>query len=292
MFRQLSDKDRIISYGEVNNWVLIWTMVKVIVPELVFFCFSLTASAQIGSAGAMVGAFFWLIIFAVIDVLIYIQLKRRKMMYSYSNYYVTIGLLKSRDMVIPLDQITAVMVDSGIFGKIFNYGTITVLAPGAHASYMGVNTPYDFSISLMEQIEKRKQDVRENVDALAAPAREPVASPAQRPMQAAYQQAKYGSVNCIAGAYVGASYKIDSGEEIIIGRDPSLSHIVIDDGKVSKRHVIIRYDGTIDAYYVTDVSTNGVYLMNGQRLEAGKSTVLQRGTQIRVGHSENIFKLG
>ena len=289
MFRQLSDKDRIISYGEVNNWVLIWTMVKMIVPELIVIIFT-------ASKDSAVGAFLWLIVFAAVDAVAYYQMRGHKMMYSYSNYYVTIGILNTRDMVIPLDQITAVMVNSDTFGKIFNYGTITVLAPGARAAYMGVNSPYDFAISLMAQIEKRKQDVSGNADVLAAPTREPavqpVVQPVKKPAPAAYQPINYGSVVCIAGAYVGASYKVDSGEEIIIGREPSMSHIVIDDAKVSKRHVIIRYDGTIDAYYVTDVSTNGVYLMNGQRLEAGKGTVLQRGTQIRVGQSEKIFKLG
>jgi len=95
------------------------------------------------------------------------------------------------------------------------------------------------------------------------------------------------------GMYRNAVFKIKSGEELIIGRDAALSHIIVDTGaeKVSRKHCSIVYDGHLGQYIVTDYSSNGTYTEDGVRLPNKVMYSLPRGTTIYLGNRQNSFKL-
>ncbi|HEX7151349.1 MAG TPA: FHA domain-containing protein [Thermoanaerobaculia bacterium] len=73
----------------------------------------------------------------------------------------------------------------------------------------------------------------------------------------------YGSLLCSAGALEGQRWIIE-GDGFYIGRDATLSKVVVADSRVSKRHVrIVPRDGKV--YAIDQSSTNGTFL-NKQRI--------------------------
>jgi len=101
------------------------------------------------------------------------------------------------------------------------------------------------------------------------------------------------SIVGISGMYKGFSFPIASDEELILGRDAMLSHIVITENaeKISRKHLTVSFDSYDNVYMVTDHSSNGTYLADGTRLVANIPVKLQRGTVIYLAKKENSFKL-
>jgi len=98
----------------------------------------------------------------------------------------------------------------------------------------------------------------------------------------------------VTGMYRGAVFPLDNDEELIIGRDAMLSHIVITENaeKISRKHINISFDSYENVYMVTDLSSNGTYLEDGTRLIANIPVKLGRGTVIYLAKKENTFRLG
>ena len=96
------------------------------------------------------------------------------------------------------------------------------------------------------------------------------------------------------GMYKNAAFKIESGEEMFIGRDAAMSHIIVDTGaeKVSRKHCGIVYDGRRRHYIVCDYSSNGTFREDGGRLQEMMMTVLPCGATIYLGDRQNGFLLG
>lgn len=102
-----------------------------------------------------------------------------------------------------------------------------------------------------------------------------------------------GSIAWMDGQYNGCQFPVDPGKEVIIGRDPSVSNIVID-GKyttVSKRHCGIRFDSFSGLYTVTDYSSNGTYINGGTKLQPHTPLQLQPNTVVSIGKGSNSFRL-
>ena len=102
------------------------------------------------------------------------------------------------------------------------------------------------------------------------------------------------SIIGVSGMYKGVTFPLDSDEELIIGRDAMLSHIVITENaeKVSRKHITVSFDSYDNVYTVTDHSSNGTYLTDGTRLVANIPVKLQRGTIVYLAKKENTFELG
>jgi hypothetical protein len=103
-----------------------------------------------------------------------------------------------------------------------------------------------------------------------------------------------GFVTGVKGMYSGASFPIEDFEELIIGRDAALSHIVVNVGgeKISRKHCSISYDGEEGVYIVTDLSSNGTFRNNGTQLAHGTPVRLTPGSVIYLAKPENSFRLG
>ena len=68
----------------------------------------------------------------------------------------------------------------------------------------------------------------------------------------------YGMLTCTAGALEGQRFIVEE-EGFFIGRDPQFSKVVINDGRISKRHVhIVPRDGRVHA--IDEGSTNGTFI--------------------------------
>lgn len=103
-----------------------------------------------------------------------------------------------------------------------------------------------------------------------------------------------GSLTGLNGMYTGQTFKIVSGDELIIGRDSAFSNIILDENasKVSRKHCGIVYDHNRNVYQVTDYSSQGTFNdANGNRLTSNTPNIVQAGTVIYLGSKENRFKL-
>ena len=93
-----------------------------------------------------------------------------------------------------------------------------------------------------------------------------------------------GMLVCTSGPLQGQHFPIDE-NGFYIGRDPSLSSVVINDTRVSKRHVrIMPRNGKVFA--VDQNSTNGTS-MQGQRIT---EVQLKRGDEIVIGDNVAAFR--
>ena len=107
-------------------------------------------------------------------------------------------------------------------------------------------------------------------------------------------QSRSGSIIGVSGMYRNTGIDIPYGEEIILGRDAAMSHVIIDQDsdRVSRRHCGVRYNPADGTYIVTDYSTNGTFREDGSRLPANMPVALSRGTVIKLGSSQVSFRMG
>ena len=93
----------------------------------------------------------------------------------------------------------------------------------------------------------------------------------------------YGSIKFVSGVLAGQQFEVKP-EGVCIGRDGTMSQIVIADPRISKRHVWIGVrDGRVG---ITDQgSRNGTFL-NDPKSERITETVLSAGDTVILGESD------
>lgn len=101
-----------------------------------------------------------------------------------------------------------------------------------------------------------------------------------------------GMITGVKGMFGGAQIPLANGDEIVIGRDAEICHIVLEGQSISRKHCVIQYDGKTGHYIVTDYSANGTFLGNGSRLPKETPTPLSPGTVLWIGDAENTFQAG
>ena len=96
---------------------------------------------------------------------------------------------------------------------------------------------------------------------------------------------------CIEGAenepMLGTAIPIKENESIIVGRKAEEAHLVLMDGTISRKHCIIRKAPGVGVL-VKDVSKNGTFWENGQRLPYGTYTPVPSGSIIQLSHKTKL----
>lgn len=95
----------------------------------------------------------------------------------------------------------------------------------------------------------------------------------------------------ITGIFKGAEIPIAKGEVLVIGRDPSQCHVIIESNDISRKHCAVSFDEITGQYKVTDYSANGTFINNERRVMKNQPQFVQRGEVISVGGSKNSFRL-
>lgn len=95
----------------------------------------------------------------------------------------------------------------------------------------------------------------------------------------------------INGIFKGASIPVNVSEELIIGRDPSQCHLIIESEQVSRKHCSVSFDKITGQYRVTDFSSNGTFINNERRVMKNQPQFVPRGSVISIGDSSNSFRL-
>lgn len=97
------------------------------------------------------------------------------------------------------------------------------------------------------------------------------------------------AIQCIKGTYPGQVFQLQN-VEFSIGSQQGVN-LVLPDPYISRTHCTVRFNPSSGMYEVRDLSTNGIYLMNGARLQKEVYTSLQRGTIICLGSTNQQLRL-
>lgn len=97
-------------------------------------------------------------------------------------------------------------------------------------------------------------------------------------------------VTVLSGDYKGASIEVDT--SIMVGRDPRVCQLVMDENQISRKHCKISYNYNTGRYLVTDHSSNGTYYDEGRKMDENVVTELKAGTVITLGKDGVRLKLG
>ncbi len=83
------------------------------------------------------------------------------------------------------------------------------------------------------------------------------------------------------GPFVGSVVSFDEGTEWLLGRDPSLSTVVIEDPMVSRKHARLFVEN--DLFYLENLSKVNPIQINGELFEEAR--VLEEGDEVQIGNT-------
>lgn len=100
-----------------------------------------------------------------------------------------------------------------------------------------------------------------------------------------------GKIRITRGTMAGAEITCMPGEQIVVGRDPAVSDLILSHAKVSRKHFVIQYTEETDQYEIFCFSDNGIYLSSGGKIGKGQHANLARGTGIMMADGEEAMSL-
>ena len=68
------------------------------------------------------------------------------------------GLISTHALDAPLNKVQNASVSNGLFGKIFNYGTVRIDTAAGKYTFYGIKNPNNFKTMLMNQIDQYEED--------------------------------------------------------------------------------------------------------------------------------------
>lgn len=101
-----------------------------------------------------------------------------------------------------------------------------------------------------------------------------------------------GALVFIKGTLLGTIIRIRDEKEIVIGRDPIQSDVVIRTMSVSRKHCKITFHKASGNYSLIDCSKNGVYRKDGKQLPPKTEIIIESGDELWIGDEKNIIRLG
>lgn len=105
-------------------------------------------------------------------------------------------------------------------------------------------------------------------------------------------QGKTGAFVCVQGMYLGSIIRIKPKQKILIGRDGSVSDMIVNLPAVSRTHCAVTYHADRSEYEIVDFSSNGTFVGEGFRLVKDEKYVLKPGTEVCFGDRSTVYKLG
>ena len=82
-----------------------------------------------------------------------IKIFTTKLQFSNKKIHGKIGLLNTKELDTPLNKVNNISISQGLFGKIFNYGTINITSSSGAYNFPYISKPNDFKNALLNQIE-------------------------------------------------------------------------------------------------------------------------------------------
>lgn len=147
-----------------------------------------------------------------------------------------------------------------------------------------------FDTRINSEFAERMDSVEHKVRILEAGANR---YPAPQPQPQVHSGAKSSLIG-IKGKYNGTRFEIGDGESVTFGREIQKCNIVFDekDGTISRVHCTVKYVAAENAFYVTDLSSNGTFMDGNMKIGKTNTKKVEAGTVISFGNGENAFRLG
>ena len=113
--------------------------------------------------------FFWLIFIPTIKAIkATISYKNTELAITNKRIIGKIGFVSTQSLDAPLNKIQNVSTNNGFWGKIFNYGIVTVNTAAGQFCFDGIKNIEDFKRKVMNQIEEYEEDrVKEQAQQMA-----------------------------------------------------------------------------------------------------------------------------
>lgn len=111
------------------------------------------------------------------------------------------------------------------------------------------------------------------------------------------EQLHNAGIVIIQGQMQGAELNMVSGEKITVGRDPSVSNLILPGKKVSRKHCSIQYSQEKKLYRIRCYSGNGLYYSEGingkgrKKLEKDNVIWMPYGTLVFMPGNTDVIKL-
>jgi pSer/pThr/pTyr-binding forkhead associated (FHA) protein len=90
---------------------------------------------------------------------------------------------------------------------------------------------------------------------------------------------------------MGANIMVNSGEHIMIGRDPAMCQLILSDAMVSRKHCLVSFNAATEQYHIECYSKNGIYLSDNRKILEGQSAEAARGTRLTLADGREVLEL-
>lgn len=100
-----------------------------------------------------------------------------------------------------------------------------------------------------------------------------------------------GVIHGIDGSMAGAEIVLNQGEQIVIGRDPSICELILTDSKVSRKHCAISFNSETGMYDIFCFSRNGLRLSDGRKIAPMQPASVQPGVRIIFAGGNEVISL-
>jgi S1-C subfamily serine protease len=102
---------------------------------------------------------------------------------------------------------------------------------------------------------------------------------------------KRSSIVGVSGFFAGRTVELPAGRPMIIGRDPQQAQLVFpaEMSEISRVHCIVTFDPATQTFGLEDRSTNGTFMVNGQRVSG--QIKLRSGERFYLGEATNLFEV-
>lgn len=96
----------------------------------------------------------------------------------------------------------------------------------------------------------------------------------------------------LSGYFVGQTLELN-GTQLSIGRDAKQCQLVYPhtSEEISRKHCTVRFDHYNQTFMIEDHSSNGTFLVSGERIPQGKITQLRSGDRFYLSSNENMFEV-
>ena len=99
-----------------------------------------------------------------------------------------------------------------------------------------------------------------------------------------------GEMICIAGDDIGKDIVLDSDRMVSVGRDAAVCDYVLTSPVISRKHLDVKYVGSLGRYLLIDQSSNGTFQANGERMQKGKEYYLSSGDMVMLGDKNQVYR--
>lgn len=100
-----------------------------------------------------------------------------------------------------------------------------------------------------------------------------------------------GGLEALHGCMAGAKLDCAPGEQIVVGRDPAVSELVLMNAKVSRRHFVMQYEAQKGGYQIFCYSKNGLSLSDGRTIGEKQTAFVKKGTVISLADGAEQLRL-